>query len=105
MAQHHRLEIEALDHTVKPVLGHRDLFAHPPAEGNQGAEFTDMDGGHPNFGDDVGDQQSDQSFDIFLVSFYSGFSDLADFTSMSYDSFRNQGSNNIIDIPDVTGCF
>ena len=99
------MEIEALDNAMQPIFRHGDLLAQSPAEGDQGAEFTHVGGGYPYLRNDIGDQQSDQSFDIFLVSFHSSFSDLADFSSVCNNSFRNQGCDNIIDVPDIGSGF
>jgi len=98
-------EIKAVDEAVQAVLGHGDLFMDAPSVRDQRAQVSDMVGRHPDLGDDVSDEQSEQAFDIEPISFDLGTSDFADFQGIGNNSLGDKRVDEIVDVPGVGSGF
>ncbi len=98
-------EIEAVDETVQTVLGHGDLLVDTPAMRDQRAQLSDVKRRHPDFGDHIGDEKSEQAFDIELVGLDLGTRDFANFQGIGDDGLSNQRVDKIVDFPGIGSRF
>ena len=104
-----RGQVETLDDTVQAVLGHTCTCSAGASvviclERRQRKEmsmqFTHVHRWHPDFRDDVSEEQSEKTLDIFSVGLDASFGNLADIVSIGNQGLADQGSDDVVDVPD-----
>lgn len=80
------------------------LFDQLAAVGNEGAQFPDMHGGHPDPGDEVGRQEPGQADGVVGVGFDGCLSDPFDLEGVGDHATADQGGQEV-DVPGIAGGF
>ncbi len=89
-------------HAVDDFGVHADEL---PPLGDEMPKFTDVDGGHPDFWDEIGGQEMGEDEGVAFVGFGAGLGNLLDADGIGDLDFGDEGSQQIVDVPGVGGGF
>jgi len=95
----------AMQNAVEAILDGGALFDEGTSVCQQGAEFADVEGRNPHFGNEVGGEEFGEADGIVFVGFDGGVCDPLDLKGVGDDDALDEGSEEIVEPPGVAGGF
>ena len=100
-----RLDVEAVEQTVKMVACACTHTHKPSTVSHQRAELTYRNGRYPDFRDEISGEEMGQAEDVMAIGLDPSFSDPLDHWRMSNNRLSHPRGDLVIDIPGVRGGF
>ncbi len=95
----------AMKDAVKTILDGGALFDERAPMSQQGAEFADVAGWDPHFGDKIGGEEFGEADGIMFVGFDGGVCDPLDLECVGDDDALDERGDEVVEPPGVAGSF
>jgi len=95
----------AMQNAVEAILDGGALFDEGAPMSQQGAEFADVAGWDPHFGDEISGEEFGEADGIVFVGFDGGVCDPLDLKGVGDDDTLDEGSEEVVEPPGVAGGF